>query len=85
MVKQRGARIPWLFALCPADLALFHLMERSILSSPIRPSDLAGFEHLSGHYLVRRDGKIELPSHIPHYSTEVWGSLLLHMTETFHV
>lgn len=43
MVKQRGARIPWLCALCPADLALFHLMERSILSSPIRPSDLAGF------------------------------------------
>ena len=24
MVKQRGARIPWLFAPCPADLALFH-------------------------------------------------------------
>lgn len=42
MVKQRGARIPWLFALCPADLALVHLMERSVLSSPIRPSDLAG-------------------------------------------
>lgn len=67
MVKQRGARIPWLFALCPADLALFHLMERSILSSPIRPSDLAGFEHLSGHYLVRRDGKLELASRPPHY------------------
>lgn len=67
MVKQRGARIPWLFALCPVDLALFHLMERSILSSPIRLSDLAGFEHLSGHYLVHRDGKIELASHLPHY------------------
>lgn len=57
MVKQRGAGIPWLFALCPVDLALFHLMERSILSSPIWPSDPAEVEHLSGHYLVHRDEK----------------------------
>lgn len=67
MVKQRGPRIPSLFALCPADLALFHLMERSILSSPIGPSDLTGFEHLSGHYLLHRNGKRDLAGHINHY------------------
>lgn len=57
IVKQRGPCILWLFALCPVDLARFHLMERSILSSPTRPSDLVGVEHLSGHYLVHRDEK----------------------------
>ena len=42
MVKQRGAHIPWVFALCPVDLALCHLTERSTQSSPVLPSDLAG-------------------------------------------
>lgn len=46
MVKQRGAHIPWVFAVCPVDLAPCHLTERSALSSPIRPSDLAAFEQL---------------------------------------
>lgn len=46
MVKQRGAHIPWVFALCPVDLAMFHLTERSTLSSPVQPSDLAGFKQL---------------------------------------
>uniref|UniRef100_A0A3Q1AI44 EF-hand domain-containing protein n=1 Tax=Amphiprion ocellaris TaxID=80972 RepID=A0A3Q1AI44_AMPOC len=40
MVKQRGAHIPWVFALCPVDLATRHLTERSALSAPVRPSDL---------------------------------------------
>uniref|UniRef100_A0A665WRY8 Uncharacterized protein n=1 Tax=Echeneis naucrates TaxID=173247 RepID=A0A665WRY8_ECHNA len=31
MVKQRGAHIPWVFALCPVDLALCHLTERAAL------------------------------------------------------
>lgn len=55
MVKQRGARIPRVFALCPVDLALCHLTERSALSSPARPSDLAGLERLQGHYLAHED------------------------------
>lgn len=42
MVKQRGAHIPWVFAVCPLDLALGHLTERVTLSAPPRPSDLAG-------------------------------------------
>lgn len=46
MVKQRGAHIPWVFALCPVDLALCHLTERSTLSAPLQSSDLAGFEQL---------------------------------------
>lgn len=46
MVKQRGAHIPWVFARCPVNLALCHLTERSTLSSPVRPSDLVGFEQL---------------------------------------
>lgn len=48
VVKQRGGvgHIPWAFALCPVDLALFHLTERSTLSSPIQLSDLAGFKQL---------------------------------------
>lgn len=57
MVKPRGAHIPWAFALCPLDLALCHATERSPLSSPIQPSDLAGLEQLQGHYPEHRDEK----------------------------
>uniref|UniRef100_A0A3Q3MF32 Mitochondrial calcium uptake family, member 3b n=1 Tax=Mastacembelus armatus TaxID=205130 RepID=A0A3Q3MF32_9TELE len=62
MVKQCGAHIPWLFALCPVDLALCHRTERSTLSSPIQPSDLSGFEHLAKAYGLD-DGDVYMSSH----------------------